>query len=61
MTNRNNVYRLKLRALRDEFAERAKRDDRRAQLIANAERMECEAELKRVSLTRSDAVRHKWL
>ena len=53
MTNRNNIYRLKLRALREEFAERAKRDDRRAQLIANAERMESEAELKRVSLTRS--------
>ena len=53
MTNRNNIYRMRLRALREEFAERAKRDDRRAQLIANAERMESEAELKRVSLTRN--------
>jgi len=53
MTNRNNIYRLKLRALRDEFAERAKHDTRRAKALANAERMEAEAELKRVSLTRN--------
>ena len=50
--NRNNIYRMRLRELRDEFAERAKRDDRRAKVIANAERMEAQTELKRVSLTR---------
>jgi len=59
--NRNNIYRLKLRALREEFAERAKHDTRRAKLIENAERAEAQAELKRVSLTRNDTVRHKWL
>jgi hypothetical protein len=51
--NRNNIYRLKLRALREEFAERAKHDNRRAKLIENAERAEAQAELKRVSLTRN--------
>lgn len=44
--SRNNIYRLRLRELRNEFAEVSKRDARRAQLIANAERMEAEAELK---------------
>lgn len=52
--SKNNIYRLRLRELRNEFAEVAKHDDRRAQLIANAERMEAEAELKRVRLTRND-------
>jgi hypothetical protein len=53
MLNRNNTYRLRLRELRDEFADRAKHDTRRAKALANAERMEAEAELKRVSLTRT--------
>ena len=56
--SRNNVYRLRLRELRNEFAEVAKRDARRAQLIANAERMEAEAELK---LLHSATVRQNWM
>jgi hypothetical protein len=51
--NRNNIYRLRLRELRDEFADRAETNRRKARLIENAERAEAQAELKRVSLTRS--------
>ena len=54
--NRNNTYRMRLRELRNEFAETAKRDARRARLIANAERMEMKAELK---VLHSATVRHK--
>ena len=43
---RNNVYRLRLRELRNEFADTAKRDARRAKLISNAERAEAEAEMR---------------
>lgn len=55
--DRNNVYRLRLRELREEFAKDAKRDARRAKLIDNAERAEAKAEL---NLLHSATVRHKW-
>ena len=55
--SRNNIYRLRLRELREEFAEYAKRDARRARLIDNAERAEAKAEL---NLLHSATVRHKW-
>lgn len=54
---RNNVYRLRLRELRNEFADTAKRDARRAKLISNAERAEAEAEMK---LLHSATDRQKW-
>lgn len=56
--SKNNVYRLRLRELRNEFAEAAKHDARRAQLIANAERAEAEMEMK---LLHSATDRQKWL
>jgi hypothetical protein len=51
--NRNNVYRIRIQELREEFGKLAEKDRRKARLIENAERAEAEAELKRVRLTRS--------
>jgi hypothetical protein len=58
--SKNNVYRLRLRELRNEFADTAKRDARRAKLISNAERAEAEAEMKQ-QMGYAHPVRHKWL
>lgn len=57
--NRNNVYRLRLRELRNEFAETAKRDARRAKLIEHAERAEAEAEM-RQQMGYAHPIRQKW-
>jgi len=57
--SRNNVYRLRLAELRNEFAEVAKRDARRARLIENAERAEAEAEM-RQQMGYAHPIRQKW-
>jgi hypothetical protein len=59
--NRNNIYRLRLRELRDEHANHAEATRRKARLIENAERAEAQAEMRQQQMGYSHPIKQKRL